>query len=88
MTVAQGYIYTAVWFIVAIYMFYLAFRESKFFFLLSAYFVFMGTWYLTNNLLTDIDLFSGIYNWIFRGVSAVVLIICAIVYFNYKRKNK
>jgi len=87
-TVAQGYIYSAVWLIVAIYMFYLAVKEHKFFITLGIYFVYMSGWYLANNLIPDVDLFSGIYSWIFRGVSAVVLAICAIVYFNYKRKMR
>ena len=87
MTTAQGYMYSALWFIVAVYMIYLAFREKKFFFTLGVYFLFMSGWYLANNLIPDVDLFSGVYSWIFRGVSVVTLIICGVVYFNFKKKN-
>jgi hypothetical protein len=47
----------------------------------------MSGWYLANNLIAGVDLFSGVYSWIFRGVSAVTLIICGVVYFNFKKKN-
>lgn len=81
-----GYIYTALWLILAIYMFYLAFKESKFFFVLSAFFAFLCGWYLTDELLTNVDMFSGVYSLIYRGVAVVVLIVCVIAYLKH-RKN-
>lgn len=81
-----GYVYTALWLILAIYMFYLAFKESKFFFVLSAFFAFLCGWYLANELLTDINLFEGYYSLIYRGVALIVLIVCVIAYLK-RRKN-
>ncbi len=81
----SGYVYTAMWLILAIYMFYQAVKNYKFFFVLSGFFLFMSGWYLANELLA-VDLFSGVYSWIFRGVAVVVLIACVIAYICH-RKN-
>lgn len=83
-----GYVYAATFLIIAVYLFIQAFKNHKILFLLSAYFLFMGGWYLTNELLTGINLFEGMYSWIFRGVALVVLIICAIVYVIYQRNKQ
>ncbi|MBQ8860945.1 MAG: hypothetical protein IJ015_06400 [Ruminococcus sp.] len=83
----SGYIYSALWLIIAVYLFYQAFKESKFLFFLSAFFLFLSGWYLADELLKTINLFEGVYSWIFRSVALVVLIICAIVYLRY-RKNR
>lgn len=80
-----GYVYTAMWFILAVYMFYLAFKHTKFFFVLSAFFLFLSGWYLCDELITGVDLFSGIYSWIYRGVALIVLILCVIAYLRYKK---
>lgn len=82
----SGYIYSAMWFIIAIYLFYQAFRQSKFMFFLSAFFLYMSIWYLIDTLMPDINLFEGIYVIIFRCIAAVVLIVCITVYVRYKRE--
>ncbi len=79
------YVYTALWLILAIYMFYLAIKNSKFFFVLSGFFLFLSGWYLSDELLTDINLFEGIYVWIYRGVAIIVLIACAFAYLKYRK---
>lgn len=83
----SGYIYAALWLIIAVYLFFYAFKSHKFLFFLSGYFLFMSGWYLTNQLLTEVNLFSGMYSWIFRGIALVVLIICVLVYFYSKKKR-
>ena len=82
-----GYVYTVMWFILAVYMFYLSFKHTKFFFVLSAFFLFLSGWYLCDELIVGVDLFSGVYSWIYRGVALVVLIICVIAYLKYKKKR-
>ena len=82
-----GYIYSAMWLIIAVYLFFTAIKESKFFFLLSGFFLFLSGWYLADELITTVDLFSGVYSWIFRGVALVVLVISAIAYLKYRKKR-
>lgn len=83
----SGYIYAALWLIIAVYLFFYAFKSHKFLFFLSGYFLFMSGWYLTDQLLVDVNLFSGMYSWIFRGIALVVLIISVLVYFYSKKKR-
>lgn len=83
----SGYVYSATYLIIAVYLFFYAFKSHKILFLLSGYFLFMSGWHLTDELLADVNLFDGMYSWIFRGVALVVLIICAIVYVNYRRNK-
>lgn len=80
-----GYVYAAMWFVLAVYMFYLTFKHSKFFLVLSAFFLYSSVWYLCDELIADVDLFSGIYSGIYRGVALVVLVVCIIAYLRYKR---
>lgn len=82
-----GYVYAAMFLVIAVYLFFYAFKSHKVLFLLSGYFLFMSGWYITDTLLTSVNLFEGMYSWIFRGVALVVLIICAIVYVNYRRNR-
>ncbi len=84
----SGYVYTALWFVVAIYMAYLAIKHSKFFFVLSGFFLFMSVWYLINELTPDIDMFAGTYQWIFRAVAMCILIVIIIAYIIYKKSVK
>lgn len=79
-----GYMFSALWLIIAIYLFVQAIKTEKFLFFLSVFFLFMSGWYLANELL-PIDLFSSYYGWIFRGVALLALIICGVKYLLYKR---
>lgn len=83
----SGYIYAVVWLAIAVYLFFYAFKSHKILFFLSGYFLFMSGWYLTNELITTVNLFEGIYSWIFKGVALVVLIVCAIVYAVHKKRK-
>lgn len=82
----SGYLYAAVWFVLAVYLFSVAVRESRFFFLLSAFFVFLGVWALVDELIEP-DLMAGVYGWIYRGTAIVVLIICIVRYYFYKKNH-
>ena len=74
-----GYVYAAMWLILAVYMFYLAFKHSKFLFVLSGFFLFSAVWQLTDKLI-ETNLFAPPYSYIYRGVAVVVLIACIVVY--------
>ena len=81
-----SYIYVVLWYILAAYLFYMAFRESRFFFVLAGFFAFLGTWALVD-IFTKTDLMAGVYGWIYRGVAIVVLIICVIRYYFSKKRG-
>ncbi|MBQ4128183.1 MAG: hypothetical protein IJD68_00250 [Ruminococcus sp.] len=81
-----GYIYAALWLILAIYLLIQAIKNYKFLFVISGFFFFMFCWYLANELLS-IDLFSGVYSLIFKGVAIAVLIVCAVAYLIHKKRQ-
>ncbi|MBQ2972256.1 MAG: hypothetical protein IJE16_06875 [Ruminococcus sp.] len=84
----SGYIYSALWLIIAVYLFVQALKDTKFLFFLSAFFLFLSGWYLCDELIKGVNLFEGIYSWIFRGVAVVVLLVCVIVYFSRRQKQE
>ena len=79
------YVYIALWYILAAYLIYVAVRENRFFFVPAAFFVFLGTWTLADQLV-ETDLMHGGYGWIYRGAAIIALIICAVWYY-LKKKN-
>ena len=81
-----GWVYAALWFVIAGYFFYLAVRESRFFFFIAPFFVFLGAWALADELMAA-DLMGGVFGWIYRGVGVVALVICLVKYFTLKRKR-
>jgi len=83
----SGYIYAAVWFILAAYLFYVGIKENRFFLIVAPFFVFLGGWALADEL-TAVDLMSGAYGWIYRGVAILMLIICALKYYLHRKNDE
>lgn len=84
----MGYVYTVVWFLLAAYLIYSAVKRYRMpiMYILSGFMVFLGVWELINTL-SPIDLKSGVYGWVYRGVAAVILILCLIWYFWLRNRD-
>ncbi len=80
----MGYVYSGLWFLIAILLFVRFRGEGKVVYVLSGYFVIMGIWWLINQMV-QIDLMSGVYGWVFRGISALMLVVLVVTYI-YDRK--
>ena len=83
-----GYIYTAVWLLLAAYMIYVTVKRDRtpIMFILSGFMVFLAVWELVN-VLTPVDLKAGVYGWVYRGIALVVLVLCLIWYFVLRNRN-
>ena len=81
-----GPVFAVMWFIIAAYLFYLAVKEDRFFWFIAPFFVFLGVWALVNELV-EADLMAGAYLWIYRGVAAVMLIVCGVKYYFHKKNG-
>lgn len=81
----MSYVYAGLFFAVALLMFFRLGRENKVFYLAGALFLFMGAWWLFDALL-DVDLFHGVWGWVFRGVMALALIFFVWVYWRERKK--
>ena len=74
------YVYPAIWFMAGLILIARMGKENKIFYLAGAFFLFLGGWWLADVLLT-VDLMSGVWGWVLRGVSAVMLLILGAFYF-------
>ena len=83
---ALSYLYICLWYLLAAYLLYYAFKESRFFFVLAGFFLFLGTWSLVD-VLIETDLMSGVYGWIYRGAAVFALILCAARYYSSKKNG-
>ena len=84
----MGYLYTAVWFLLAAYMIYVTVKRYRtpIMFILSGFMVFLAVWELVN-VLTPVDLKAGVYGWVYRGIALVVLVLCLVWYFVLRNRN-
>ena len=76
----MGYVYSALWLIIAVMLFFRFRKENKVVYLLSLYFIFLSVWWFIDEFVAGINLMDGTYVWILRLVSAVMLTICLIIY--------
>lgn len=84
----MGYLYAMAFLIIGIYLIYNAIKEFRFLLLSGIYFILLGVWWVINQLTPNIDLTGGVFGWILRGISVVVLIITGLIYyFKYKRNS-
>lgn len=81
-----GYVYAALWAVIAIYLFAVAIRVNKILFLGAGLFTFMAVWWLVNELI-NVNLFDGMYGIIFRVVMGIVLALFIIFYVISKKKG-
>ena len=83
----MGYVYSALWLIIAVMLFFRFRKENKVVYLLSLYFIFLSVWWFIDEFVAGINLMDGTYVWILRLVSAVMLTICLIIYL-FERKRQ
>ena len=71
------------WLCIAIYLFYKGIKEFKILAVFSVYFLFNACWWCADYFVSA-DMFHGTFGWIFRGVTAVFLMIGSIFYYYYR----
>ena len=82
----MGYVYAALWFIVGMILVFKMGKENKAFFAVGGFFFFWGVWQTLNEVLA-IDMYSGIYGWIHKGVALLALILCILVVYGERKKS-
>ena len=81
-----GYLFTAVWAIIGIYLVYMGKTVHKFCYYISLLLFFMFGWSLADQLMTA-DLFSGTAGLVYRVIIALFLIVGVIIYFKKVRNS-
>ena len=82
------FVYAAMWFLAGLLLLGKLRKENRVFVFIGCIFLFMGCWWLADALLKDVDLFSGFYVWIFRGVMAVAVVGTVLAYYRQKQRDK
>lgn len=83
----MDYFYAFIWFALAVILFVKYRKENKIFVLLSAYFLFMGVWWVADAYMVDIDLMQGTSVFIFRVIAAIMLAISTALYVKSSKKK-
>ncbi|MBQ8133093.1 MAG: hypothetical protein IJ192_01575 [Clostridia bacterium] len=81
----MGYVYAVLWLIIALTLFVRFRKESKAVYLFSAYFLILSGWWLADELLI-VDLMDGIYAWILRAFSVIILLTAVFVYYKDRKR--
>ncbi|MBQ1518208.1 MAG: hypothetical protein IIZ46_08395 [Clostridia bacterium] len=74
------------WLGIAIFLFIFGIKDNKIYMVFSVYFVFNGVWWFISSQ-NDSDMFHGSLGLIYRGVTAVFLVIGCLYYYFYKTRN-
>ncbi|MEE0059582.1 MAG: hypothetical protein UE295_02010 [Acutalibacteraceae bacterium] len=83
------YLYIVAFFLIGIYLIITGIKDYRILLVPGVYFLFLGAWWLADVLLTEVNLLGGIYSWIIRAISAVILLVTGIIYyFKYYKPNK
>ena len=82
----MGWLYTVVWFLIAGYILYtyITRERSPILLILSGFLVFLGVWELID-VMSDVNMKTGTYGWIYRGVALLALIACFVWFFRSRR---
>lgn len=81
----MNYVYAIMWLVIGLYLCFFMGKENKLMAFLSIYFFFSAVWWFVDAV-SPLDLFAAPYNWIFRGISAVTLILAIIGYYSQKKR--
>ncbi len=82
----MGYVYAVLWFAVGMILVFKMGKENKAFFAVGGFFFFWGIWQTLNEILT-VDMYVGIYGWIFKGTALLALILCVLVVYGERKKS-
>lgn len=82
----MAYVYSAMWLGIAIFLFVLSVKESKIYAICGSYFVFNSIWWFISAI-SKYDMFHGTAGWVYRGLTAIFLVVGLFYYFLIYRKK-
>ncbi len=83
----MNFVYAGMGFAIGLMLLIFMRKENKAFYFFSFVFLFMGTWWLLDEI-TNINFFEGEYLIIFRVMMAISIIVAVLVYFKEKKISK
>ena len=83
----MAYLYAAMWLLVGLILIFRMGKENGVFYPVGAYFLFLGAWWAANEVSPE-NLFTGVWGWILRAVTACALVFACIVFFKGIKKAR
>lgn len=80
------YIYAAMFVVIGLMLLFLAAKENRAFYVAGGYFLLLGAWWYCN-IRTQANLFQGTWGWVFKGITASVLLFCCYIYYLERKKG-
>ncbi len=77
----MNYFYGVMWLAVGLILIFSLKKESKIFYFLGGYFLFLGGWWIVNELMPGINLFDGPWGVALKVISGLVLVVIGIFYY-------
>lgn len=81
------YLYAAMWFLIGLILIFRMGRENRVFYGVGAFFLLLGGWWFADAVLS-VNLFEGVWIWILRGITAVVLLLASLAFAREYRKDR
>lgn len=81
------YVYVVLWFAVGLLLLFRFGRENKIFYFLGGFFVLLGFWWLADAV-TGSSLFTGVWGWVLRGLTAIALLVSCKVYYDETKRSR
>ncbi len=82
------YFYAMLWFAVGLILLFSMTKESKVFYFAGGFFLFLGSWWLADALLPEVDLFGGGWGIALKCVTGAALVVLAWAFVREYRKKK
>lgn len=81
----MAYVYAGMFLIAAVLLVFRLGKENKVFYFAGGLCFYMALWWLLDEIL-QVDLFHGVWGWVFRIIMAAALVILGAAYFRERKK--
>lgn len=83
----MAYLYTAMCLLAGFLLIFRMGKENRVFYPVGGYFLFLGVWWAADALSPE-NLFSGVWGWVFRAVTACVLVLACVAFYRGMKKDR
>ena len=80
------YVYAAMWVAVGLILIFRMSKENRIFYAAGAFFIILGGWWLASAMGVA-NLFTGLWGWVLRGITAVALLLVCFAFFKEIKKS-
>lgn len=77
----MGYFYGAIWLLIGLILIFSMSKENKVFYIVGAYFLLLGAWWVANELFPAAKLFEGGWGIALKVISGAAILFLAVFYY-------